>query len=155
MMLARLLVVDPPKEVREAFHDVVRAWEDRERLIKEAEGYHEDVLPKARGEAAQMLQAAEAYREQRLIRAQGDSTRFLRVLDEYRKAEGVTRERLYLIDRVLPKTNKFILDGGTDRGGVLPLLPLRDFVATPLAGPAPEPAEAKTDQPFTPDAARR
>lgn len=47
LLTVRLLVVDPPKEVKEAFHDVVRAWEDRERLIKEAEG----VLPKARGEA--------------------------------------------------------------------------------------------------------
>jgi membrane protease subunit HflK len=130
---ARLLVVDPPKEVREAFHDVVRAWEDRERLIKEAEGYREEVVPKARGEAAQMLQAAEAYREQRLIRAQGDATRFLTVLDEYRKAEAVTRERLYLetMDRVLPKTEKFILDGAGERGGVLPILPLKTLVPTP------------------------
>src|SRR5207247_10434717 len=62
---ARLLVVDPPKDVREAFHDVVRAWEDRERLIKEAEGYGEDVVPKARGEAAQMLQQADDYKGQR------------------------------------------------------------------------------------------
>jgi len=132
---ARLLVVDPPKEVREAFHDVVRAWEDRERLIKEADGYREDILPKARGEAVQMVQAAEAYREQRMIRAQGDATRFLRVLDEYRKAEAITRERLYLetMDRVLPKTNKFILDTGGERGGVLPLLPLKDFF--PTGGP--------------------
>ncbi len=131
----RLLTVDPPREVREAFHDVVRAWEDRERLIKEADGYREDILPKARGEAVQMVQAAEAYREQRMIRAQGDATRFLRVLDEYRKAEAITRERLYLetMDRVLPKTNKFILDTGGERGGVLPLLPLKDFF--PTGGP--------------------
>jgi len=149
---ARLLVVDPPKEVREAFHDVVRAWEDRERLIKEAEGYREDILPKARGEAVQMVQAAEAYREQRMIRAQGDASRFLRVLDEYRKAEAVTRERLYLetMDRVLPKTNKFIVDGGGERGGVLPLLPLREFV------PVPERPQAKTGEPApVPGAARR
>jgi membrane protease subunit HflK len=135
---ARLLVVDPPREVREAFHDVVRAWEDRERLIKEADGYREDILPKARGEAVQMVRAAEAYREQRLIRAQGDATRFLKVLDEYRKAEAVTRERLYLetIDRVLPKTQKFIMDGAGERGGVLPLLPLRGFVPEAPAAPA-------------------
>jgi len=141
---ARLLVVDPPREVREAFHDVVRAWEDRERLIREAEGYREDVVPKARGEAAQMVRAAEAYREQRLIRAQGDATRFLKVLEEYRKAEEVTRDRLYLetIDRVLPNTQKFILDAGGDRGGVLPLLPLRDFVSPPGK------PEAKTEPPL-------
>ncbi len=126
---ARLLVVDPPKEVKEAFHDVVRAWEDRERLIKEAEGYAEGVIPRARGEAVQMLQAAEAYREQRLIRAQGDAERFVRVLREYRKAEAVTRDRLYLetIERVLPKTRTFVLDGRAEAGGVVPLLPLKEF----------------------------
>jgi len=142
---ARLLVVDPPREVREAFHDVVRAWEDRERLIKEAEGYREDVLPKARGGAAQAVQAAEAYREQRLIRANGDATRFLAVLEEYRKAEDVTRDRLYLetIDRVLPQTQKFILDAGGERGGVLPLLPLQGF------GVAPDRPQPPTQPPST------
>ncbi len=140
---ARLLVVDPPREVREAFHDVVRAWEDRERLIKEAEGYQEEVVPKARGEAVQMLRTAEAYREQRLIRAEGDAARFLKVLEEYRKAEAVTRERLYLetVDRVLPKTQMFIMETGGERGGVLPVLPLKDLV------PAPPKPEAPADAP--------
>jgi modulator of FtsH protease HflK len=133
---ARLLVVDPPKEVKEAFHDVVRAWEDRERLIKEAEGYAEGVIPKARGEAVQMLQAAEAYREQRLIRARGDADRFVRVLAEYRKAEAVTRDRLYLetIERVLPKTRTFVLDSRAEGGGVVPLLPLKEFFPAPKGG---------------------
>jgi membrane protease subunit HflK len=124
----RLLVVDPPKEVKEAFHDVVRAWEDRERLIKEAEGYAAGVVPKARGEAVQMLREAEAYREQRLIRARGDADRFARIHQEYQKAEAVTRDRLYLemVDRVLPKTRTVVLDRG-EGGGVVPLLPLGDF----------------------------
>ena len=147
---SRLLMVDPPKEVKDAFHDVVRAWEDRERLIKEAEGYREEVLPKARGEAAQMVRAAEAYREQRLIRAQGDATRFLKILEEYRKAEAVTRERLYLetIDQVLPKTEMFILDAGGDRG-VLPLLPLKGFV------PPPAKAGKQAEQPPIPGGEER
>jgi membrane protease subunit HflK len=127
---ARLLVVDPPREVKEAFHDVVRAWEDRERLIKEAEGYAEGVLPKARGEAAQMLRVAEGYREQRLIRARGDADRFVRIHGEYRKAEAVTRDRLYLemVDRVLPRTKTVVIDSGSGRGGVVPLLPLGTFL---------------------------
>lgn len=126
---ARLLVVDPPREVKEAFHDVVRAWEDRERLIKEAEGYAEGVVPKARGEAVQMLRAAEAYREQRLIRARGDADRFARIHREYVKAEAVTRDRLYLemVDRVLPKTRTIVLESRGDGSGVVPLLPLGDF----------------------------
>lgn len=133
---ARLLVVDPPEQVRDAFHDVVRAWEDRERLIREAEGFREEVVPRARGEAAQMVLAAEAYRQQRLIRAQGDAARFLALLEEYRKAPGVTRERLYLetMERVLPSTEKFVLAVGEGGSGVLPFLPLRGLQGGPAGG---------------------
>jgi membrane protease subunit HflK len=140
---ARLLVVDPPKEVKEAFHDVVRAWEDRERLIKEAEGYAEGVLPKARGEAVQMLRVAEGYREQRLIRARGDADRFVRILGEYKKAEAVTRDRLYLemVDRVLPRTKTVVVDSRGDRGSVVPLLPLGTFL------PAADGSKANTREP--------
>jgi membrane protease subunit HflK len=148
---ARLLVVDPPSEVKEAFHDVVRAWEDRERLIKEAEGYAEGVLPKARGEAVQMVRDAEGYREQRLIRARGDADRFVRVHGEYRKAEAVTRDRLYLemVDRVLPKTKTVVVDSRGDRSSVVPLLPLGTFMPT-------EPASTtgvREPRPATPPAA--
>lgn len=129
---ARLLVVDPPSEVRDAFHDVVRALEDRDRLVKEADGYGEDVVPKARGEAAQMVQQAEGYKAQRVIRAQGDADRFLKILTEYDKAKAITRDRLYLesVERIMPGIEKFILDSSA-RGGVLPLLPLKELVASP------------------------
>jgi len=121
---ARLLVVDPPAQVQDAFHDVVRAWEDRERLIREAEGYGEDILPKARGMAQQEIRQAEAFKAQRVIRAKGDAQRFDRVLEEYIKAPEVTRERLYLesAEKFLPDSKKFIMEGGDSR--VLPLLPL-------------------------------
>lgn len=127
---ARLLVVDPPSQVQEAFHDVVRAWEDRERLIKEADGYQEDVLPKARGQAQQEIREAEAYKAQRVIRAEGDVQRFLLVLSEYTKAPRVTRERLYLetVERFLPKAKKFVLESHESR--LLPLLPLSESVKT-------------------------
>jgi len=121
---ARLLAVDPPAQVQEAFHDVVRAWEDRERLIQEAQGFKEDVLPKARGQAQQEIRVAEAYKAQRVIKAQGDAERFSRVLTEYVKYPAVTRERLYLesAENFLPPARKFIMEGGDSR--VLPLLPL-------------------------------
>ena len=144
---ARLLVVDPPAEVRDAFHDVVRALEDRERLVKEAEGYREDIVPKARGEAAQMVQQAEAYKAQRVIRAQGDAERFLSVLEEYNKAKTVTRDRLYLesMERVMPAMEKFILDQNGKGSGVLPLLPLKGVTAPSLSG-KPEQAAAVTTE---------
>ncbi len=136
---ARLLAVDPPTDVRDAFHDVVRAFEDRERLVKEAEGYAEQVVPAARGEAAQNVLEAEAYREQRLIRAEGDAARFLALLAEYQKAPEVMRERLYLesIERVLSGAKIYVLETG--QGGVLPFLPLTDLT-TPVA-PATVPTE--------------
>ena len=137
---ARLLAVDPPTDVRDAFHDVVRAFEDRERLVKEAEGYAEQVVPAARGQAAQMVLEAEAYREQRLIRAQGDAARFLTLLAEYDKSPAVMRERLYLesIERVLSGADIFVLETGS--GGVLPFLPLTDL--TPVV---PPPASVPTE----------
>ncbi|RPJ11070.1 MAG: FtsH protease activity modulator HflK [Deltaproteobacteria bacterium] len=127
---ARLLVVDPPEEVKDAFHDVVRAWEDRERLMREAEGYREDIIPKARGEVAQMVRSAEAYKEQRVIRAQGDATKFLDVLKAYRKAKDVTRERLYLetLERILPEKEKYILPP-EGKDSVIKWLPLKETIS--------------------------
>ena len=128
---ASLLVVDPPSQVKESFHDVVRAWEDRERLIKEADGYREDVVPKARGQAQKEILEAEAYKAQRVIKARGDAQRFTSVLQEYAKSPKVTQERLYLesIEQFLPPTKKFITEKGDSR--ILPLLPLTGTVERP------------------------
>ncbi len=92
---------DAPQEVREAFHDVVRALEDKERLIHKAEEYREDILPRARGERAR-----------RTLEAQGEIKRFGQLLDEYEMAKEVTRQRLYLetISRVFPEIEKVIVD---------------------------------------------
>lgn len=135
----RLLVVDPPAQVQEAFHDVVRAWEDRERLIREAEGYQEDILPKARGEAQSKINAAEAYRERRVIRAKGDAERFEQILKEYQLAPEITRERLYLetVASFLPRTRKFIMGGASS--GVLPLLPLSEQTGSFPSGKSSSP----------------
>ncbi|MGQ3684181.1 MAG: FtsH protease activity modulator HflK [Candidatus Loosdrechtia sp.] len=122
---ARLLVVDPPQQVIDAFHEVVRALEDRERLVQEARAYEADIVPRARGEAARMLASAEAYRERRTLEAAGDVAEFSQVFKEYDKARNVTRERLYLemIDRTLSGLNMMVID--EELGGqTLPLLPL-------------------------------
>ncbi|MBM4328056.1 MAG: FtsH protease activity modulator HflK [Deltaproteobacteria bacterium] len=147
---ARLLVVDPPAQVKEAFHDVVRAWEDRERLIREAEGYREDILPKARGEAQQEVLAAEAFKAQRVIRAHGDAERFSKTLEEYKKAPTVTRVRLYLesAEKYLLDVRKFIMDGQNSRA--LPLLPL-----TPIQGASPAPKAPLQPQSDSPQARER
>lgn len=128
VVLVELQVVDPPDEVKESFHDVVRAKADEERLIREAEGYALDVVPRARGKASKITQAATAYREERVALAEGDAARFLQLLKEYQRAPGVTRERLYLetIERVLTESKKFIIDPEVG-GNILQFLPLTDI----------------------------
>ncbi len=121
----KLQTVRPPKEVSSAFDDVVRAKEDKDKYIKQAEGYAESIIPEARGKAASLIQGAEAYKERRVKRAQGDADRFLSILKEYEKAPEVTRKRLYLetMEEILPGIKKFVIDKKAG-GGLLQLLPL-------------------------------
>lgn len=125
IIAVQLQQVAPPEEVVHAFKDVASAREDRERAINEAQGYANDILPKAKGEAAKQIQEAEAYKTAKVTRAKGDVHRFLALLSEYNKAKDVTRTRLYLetMEKVLPDVNKVILQSGAGRG-VLPYLPL-------------------------------
>jgi len=136
----KLQAADPPDAVRDAFHDVVRAREDREKVINQARGYQADILPKARGEAQKILREAEGYKEQRVLIAQGESSRFLSVLAEYEKAKDVTRDRLHLetMEKILPDSEKVILDGGVGQR-LLPLMPVGHSPMLPAAlRPVPE-----------------
>ena len=114
----------PPKQVQHAFDDAVKAREDKERLVNEAEAYSNDILPRARGRASRMQQEAEAYRDEVIAKATGESERFLKVLTEYKKAPAVTRERLYLeaMESVLGNSNKVMVD--VKQGNNLMYLPL-------------------------------
>lgn len=132
----KLLIVDAPNEVREAFHDVVRAREEKEKLINQAKGYRADVIPRARGEAEQVMREAEGYKEQRILRARGDAARFDSMLAEYRKAESVTRERLYLetMERILGKIETKTLIDKSVAQGALPILQLPGAAAVAAGG---------------------
>ncbi len=132
----KLQAADPPEAVKDAFHDVVRAREDKEKLINQAKGYQADLLPKARGEAQKILREAEGYKEQRTLLAQGEAARFLSVLAEYSKAKDVTRDRLHLetIEKILPDIEKFVMDTGVGNR-LMPLLPLGAGPLPPIVSP--------------------
>ncbi len=121
----KLLDVSPPEQVQDAFDDVVRAREDKDRIINLADAYREGQLPVARGDAARLLESAEAFKETRVAEATGQAERFLAVLEEYRKAPDVTRQRLYLeaMEEIMPGVTKFIVDG-ENGGNLLQFLPL-------------------------------
>ena len=87
--------VNVPAQVREAYSDVIRAREDRERFIEEARVHANSVVPEARGQAARIEQEAEAYKAATVALAEGEAQRFKLLLDEYRLAPDITRKRLY------------------------------------------------------------
>ena len=119
---------DPPAQVIDAFRDVQAARADRERSKNEAEGYANDVIPRARGEAEQVLQQAEAYKKQVVAKAEGEASRFLAIYNEYKDAKQVTQERMYLetMEKVLADIDKVIIDKNAS-SGVVPYLPLPEL----------------------------
>ncbi|MGQ0457078.1 MAG: FtsH protease activity modulator HflK [Hyphomicrobium sp.] len=120
----QLREVDPPNAIIAAFRDVAAAGQDKERFIKEAQTYQDQIIPRAKGEADRIIAAAEGFRDQTEAEATGQASRFLKVYDEYKKAPEVTRQRLFLEmqERVLSGADKIILD--SKGGGVVPYLPL-------------------------------
>ena len=112
----------------DAFRDVQAARADMERSKNEAEAYANDVIPRARGEAAKILQAAEAYKKEVVAKAEGEASRFLSIYNEYAKAKKVTQERMYLetMEEVLADINKIIIDKNSGEG-VVPYLPLQEL----------------------------
>tara|TARA_Y100001960_G_scaffold333839_1_gene441487 strand:+ start:1052 stop:2086 length:1035 start_codon:yes stop_codon:yes gene_type:complete len=125
----KLLNVFAPEQVKDAFDDVVRAKEDKAKIINLADAYKESVLPQSRGQAAKMLQEAEGFRQQKIAVAVGEAERFLAIQSEYEKSKDITRKRLYLeaMEEILPGISKILGDPGEvilvnpDSGRVLPV----------------------------------
>jgi membrane protease subunit HflK len=118
----------PPSEVKAAYDDVIRAREDLERLVNEAQAYSNGIIPEARGEAQRLREEAEGYRSQVVSKSQGEAKRFTKLLGEYQKAPGVTRERLYLdaVEKVMTQSTKILMDA--DGGNNMLYLPLDKIV---------------------------
>ncbi len=114
----------PPEEVKAAFDDAIKAREDEQRLVNEAEAYRNDIIPKARGAAARLREESNGYKARVIAKAEGEASRFEQLLIEYQRAPKVTRERLYLdaIESVFSNTNKVLIDN--DNGNSLMYLPI-------------------------------
>ena len=120
---------EAPKEVIDAFNDVQRARQDKERAQNEAQAYENNIVPIARGEAASVIQQATAYKERVVKEAQGEASRFNEIYGSYKEAPEVTRRRLYIetMRDVLSKANKVIIDEKEGGQGVVPYLPLNEL----------------------------
>jgi membrane protease subunit HflK len=147
----------PPEQVQAAFDDAVKAGQDLERQKNEGQAYANDVIPKARGNAARLLEEANGYKQRVINEAEGNASRFSQVLAQYEKAPEVTRSRLYLEsqEQILSNTSKVIVDQKSGSGNML-YLPL-DKLMGQSGSVAPQAPSASTStapsQPSTPDAA--
>ncbi|HWA81016.1 MAG TPA: FtsH protease activity modulator HflK [Acetobacteraceae bacterium] len=140
----QLLKVDPPPEVIDSFRDVQRAGTDADRARNNAESYRNNIVPRARGEAARIIAEGEATKAADIAAATGNAERFLSVLAAYRQTKSITLDRLYLdtMQSVLAKSHTIVLGAGVDR--LLPLLSLPTSPASPSGAPASKPISGGT-----------
>ncbi|MGC7560628.1 FtsH protease activity modulator HflK [Pasteurella sp. PK-2025] len=118
----------PPEEVKDAFDDAIKAQEDEQRYIREAEAYAREREPIARGDAQRILEEATAYKDRVVLDAKGEVERFQRLLPEFKLAPQLLRERLYIqtMEKVMSNTPKVMLDG--NNGNNLTVLPLEQIL---------------------------
>ena len=118
----------PPEEVKDAFDDAIKAQEDEQRYIREAEAYAREKEPIARGNAQRILEEATAYKDRVVLDAKGEVERFQPLLPEFKAAPDVFRERLYIqsMEKVMANTPKVMLDSGS--GNNLTVLPLEQLL---------------------------
>ena len=130
--------VNVPAQVRDAFSDVNKSREDRQRFIEEARVHANSVVPEARGDAARVIQEAEGYKASTIAVAEGEAQRFNLLLEQYKQAPEITRKRLYLqaMETVLGHSSKVLID--TKSSGNVLYLPL-DQMTGGAAGAAKRP----------------
>ena len=126
----QLQSVNPPALVIDAFDEVQRARQDKEKLVNEANSYLNKIVPNARGDAAKLVQEATAYKEQVIKQAEGVAQNFIDVYNSYKETKYVTRQRIYLetLTEVLEGPNKIILDSTGEGQGVVPYLPINELI---------------------------
>ena len=126
----QLQSVNPPALVIDAFDEVQRARQDKEKLVNEANSYMNKIVPNARGDAAKLVQEATAYKEQVIKQAEGVAQNFIDVYNSYKTTKYVTRQRIYLetLTEVLEGPNKIILDSTGEGQGVVPYLPINELI---------------------------
>lgn len=129
--LFNLTYAAAPQQVQGAFDDAIKAREDKERFINEAQAYSNEIIPLARGEAKRQVEEAKAYEVSVVKRSEGEADRFDKLLVEYQKAPKVTRERLYLdaVESVLSNSTKVMMD--VDSGNNIMYLPLDQIIQKP------------------------
>ncbi|MEQ5801318.1 FtsH protease activity modulator HflK [Halomonas sp. H10-9-1] len=105
-----------PDQVIDAFDDVIRAREDRQRTINQGMAYANAIIPEAQGQAQRIVEQGQGYRESVVAEARGQASRFNALLGQYEDTPSIMRERLYLdaVSDVFGSTPKVLVDVAND-----------------------------------------
>lgn len=120
----------PPSQVSDAFADVVKANQDKETLVNQAQAYSKSLIPNARGQAERVIQEAEGYKARVVAEATGEAERFNKIVTEYTKAPQITKKRLYIeaMEGVLSQSSKVLIDQNGGNGNSLMYLPIDKII---------------------------
>ncbi len=142
----QLQKVDPPAAVIESFRDVQRANTDAERMRNEAQSYSNDIVPRARGDAARVIAEAQGARQTSIAQATGQSQRFDSVLAAYQAAKDITLRRMYIdtMQDIMSHSQALVIDDKLK--GLVPFLPIN---LPPPGGPRPPGGQAPGQTPST------
>jgi len=126
----------PPDAVQDAFDDVIRAREDRQRTINQGIAYANAIIPEAQGQAQRLVEQGQGYRESVVAEAEGQASRFNALLGQYEQSPSIMRERLYLdaLSEVFGNTAKVMVD--VSENSPLMVLPLDRLNSAGTAGGA-------------------
>ena len=132
----------PPEEVKDAFDDAIKAQEDEQRYIREAEAYAREKEPIARGDAQRIVEEATAYKDRVVLDAQGEVERLQRLLPEFKAAPDLLKERLYIqtMEKVMANTPKVMLD--SNNGNNFTVLPLEQLMGKKTTKPVTTTSES-------------
>lgn len=143
-----------PGPVIDAFDDVIRAREDRQRTINQGIAYANAIIPEAQGQAQRIVEQGQGYRESVVAEAQGQANRFNSLLSEYSNSPDIMRERMYLdtIEEVFSNSPKVLLD--VSENAPLMYLPL-DQLRGGSSRNSSSSSDANSDEPLDPSVLER
>ena len=112
--------ISPPTKVQDEFDKLINAKVHKKKIINQAQGYRNRVVPEARMTADKIVQEAMAYKQEKILRAQGESQNFISRLKGYRQNPSINRRKIYLefIKVLYPGLKQIrVVDAGKDRDG--------------------------------------
>jgi membrane protease subunit HflK len=118
--------IKPPKKVQDAFDRVINAEVDKKKVLNQAQGYLNRIVPEARTAADRIIQEASAYKREKILTAEGEAARFLSRLEGFKENPDAHREKIYLefVRSIYPKMKEIRVV--KSRNGTSPvLMPLR------------------------------